>query len=93
VLAEAPADPGSDAVLARYADWRRTDRRALIAFTDGLVRLFASPFAPVRVARGLGLMLFDVTPVAKSAMSKLSLGFAGRLPRLARGLPLTEGPR
>ena len=93
VLAEAPADPGSDAVLARYADWRRTDQRALIAFTDGLVRLFSSPFAPVRVARGLGLMLFDVTPVAKSAMSKLSLGFAGRLPRLARGLPLTEGPR
>jgi 2-octaprenyl-6-methoxyphenol hydroxylase len=82
------ADPGDPTVLDRYADWRRTDRRALIAFTDGLVRLFASPFAPVRAARSLGLMLFDVSPTAKTAMAKLSLGFAGKLPRLARGLPL-----
>ena len=88
VLAEAGADPGGPEVLARFAEWRHTDRKALIAFTDGLVRLFASPFAPVRVARGLGLVLFDLSPTAKTALSKLSLGFAGRLPRLARGLPL-----
>ena len=82
------ADPGSEAVLKRYADWRRADRHALIAFTDGLVRLFGSPFAPVRAARGLGLVLFDLSATAKTALSRLSLGFAGRLPRLARGLPL-----
>ena len=82
------ADPGGAAPLARYALWRHDDRRALIAFTDGLVRLFASPFAPVRLARGLGLLLFDLTPAAKTALSRLSLGFATRLPRLARGLPL-----
>ncbi len=101
VLAEAgpAADPGGDAVLERYAAWRRTDRHALIAFTDGLVRLFASPFGPVRAARSLGLVLFDLSPTAKSALSRLSLGFAGRLPRLARGLPLVgaaavgEAPR
>lgn len=93
VLADAgaAADPGAAAVLERYCAWRRTDRRALIAFTDGLVRLFASPFAPVRAARGLGLVLFDLSPTAKSALSRLSLGFAGRLPRLARGLPLLAG--
>jgi 2-octaprenyl-6-methoxyphenol hydroxylase len=101
VLAEQLADGGADVgvpgVLASYADWRRTDRRALIAFTDGLVRLFGNPFAPVRAARSLGLMLFDVSPSAKTALARLSLGFAGRLPRLARGLPLlpsgsTAGP-
>jgi 2-octaprenyl-6-methoxyphenol hydroxylase len=86
------ADPGSAALLARYVEWRHTDRRALIAFTDGLVRLFANPLAPVRAARGLGLMLFDLSPAAKTAMSRLSLGFAGRLPRLARGLPLLATP-
>jgi 2-octaprenyl-6-methoxyphenol hydroxylase len=93
VLAEAgpAADPGADEVLERYAEWRRTDRHALIAFTDGLVRLFASPFGPVRAARSLGLVLFDLSPTAKSALSRLSLGFAGRLPRLARGLPLVGG--
>jgi 2-octaprenyl-6-methoxyphenol hydroxylase len=83
------ADPGSAALLERYVEWRATDRRAVIAFTDGLVRLFGSPFAPLRAARGLGLMLFDVSPTAKSALSRLSLGFAGRLPRLARGLSLS----
>jgi len=86
--ADAREDPGAEPVLERYAAWRHTDRRALVAFTDGLVRLFASPFAPVRAARGLGLVLFDLSPTAKSALSRLSLGFAGRLPRLARGLPL-----
>ncbi len=90
VLSEAApgVDPGGDPLLARYAAWRQTDRHALIAFTDGLVRLFASPFGPVRAARSLGLVLFDLSPTAKSALSRLSLGFAGRLPRLARGLPL-----
>jgi 2-octaprenyl-6-methoxyphenol hydroxylase len=88
------ADPGSAALLERYAAWRATDRRAVIAFTDGLVRLFGSPFAPLCAARGLGLMLFDLSPTAKSALSRLSLGFSGRLPRLARGLPLTaQGAR
>ncbi len=91
VLADASGeDPGSAAVLTRYAQWRSTDRRALIAFTDGLVRLFGSPLRPVQIARNVGLVLFDLSPSAKSAMSKLSLGFAGRLPRLARGLPLVS---
>jgi 2-octaprenyl-6-methoxyphenol hydroxylase len=89
VLADQPdTDPGSSEVLERYAEWRRTDRHALIAFTDGLVRLFGSPWGPVQRARSLGLVLFDLSPPAKAAMSRLSLGFAGRLPRLARGLPL-----
>ena len=89
VLADAPGeDPGSPELLARYAQWRQTDRNAIIGFTDGLVRLFGSRIGPVRMARGLGLVLFDLSPTAKSAMSKLSQGFAGRLPRLSRGLPL-----
>jgi len=87
------SDPGDAAVLARYAEWRKTDRRGLIAFTDGLVRLFGSRLAPIQFARGLGLVLFDLNPLAKSAMSRLSLGFAGRQTRLARGLPLVVAER
>jgi 2-octaprenyl-6-methoxyphenol hydroxylase len=77
-------------VLRRFTAWRERDRRLLIGFTDGLVRVFASPFAPIRALRSLGLVLFDLSPTAKSALSKLSAGFAGRLPRLARGLALTR---
>ncbi len=79
---------GGEAMLTRYDEWRRHDRRSIIAFTDGLVRLFASPLAGVRAARNLGLLLFDLAPPAKQALSRLSLGFAGRLPRLARGAQL-----
>jgi len=91
-LAETIADDvnriGEEAPLERYEEWRRADRRSVIAFTDGLVRLFGNPLVPVKLARDLGLLLFDVTPVAKTALSGLSMGFAGRLPRLARGAPL-----
>ena len=88
VIVESTAALGEDSMLARYDEWRRTDRRSVIAFTDGLIRLFASPLGSVKVARDLGMLLFDVLPPAKSALSALSLGVTGRLPRLARGVPL-----
>jgi 2-octaprenyl-6-methoxyphenol hydroxylase len=87
------ADVGAAQILERYAEWRRTDRRAVVAFTDGLVRLFSNPWAPVRVARSLGLLLFDLNPTAKGLLSRLSTGAAGRMPRLARGLPLSAARR
>lgn len=82
------ADPGAAATLAAYADWREQDQRRIVAFTDGLVRLFGSPLGPARALRSAGLLAFDVFPPAKSAMARLSVGAAGRVPRLARGVPL-----
>jgi 2-octaprenyl-6-methoxyphenol hydroxylase len=82
-------DPGTPAVLQRYADWRRWDQRGAIAFTDGLARLFSNPLWPVRLARNLGLLALDLLPPAKSLLSRHTMGLEGRLPRLARGLPLT----
>lgn len=78
-------DPGDGLLLERYRDWRQADRQKIVAFTDGLVRLFTQPFAPVKVLRDIGLLAFDLLPVAKDAMAQLSLGAAGRIPRLARG--------
>ena len=84
----AGADPGDAAVLAAYASWRHNDRRTVIGFTDGLVRLFGNRLPPVRAARAVGLLAFDLFPPAKAALARLSMGLAGRVPRLARGLPL-----
>lgn len=86
--AEGELDPGQSALLQDYANWRESDRRRIVAFTDGLVRLFATPFGPLRTLRGLGLLAFDVLPPAKSALARLSVGAAARVPRLARGVPL-----
>lgn len=81
-------DIGDPAVLNRYADWRQDDHRRVIAFTDGLTRLFTSPLAPVAWVRNAGMLVLDLCPPAKRIFAKLAMGKAGRLPRLARGLGL-----
>ncbi|HET9694047.1 MAG TPA: 2-octaprenyl-6-methoxyphenyl hydroxylase [Steroidobacteraceae bacterium] len=85
---EGTTDPGTPQLLQDYADWRETDRRRIVAFTDGLVRLFSTPLGALRTLRSLGLLAFDVLPPAKSALARLSVGAAQRVPRLARGVPL-----
>ena len=81
-------DLGDGRVQAEYDAWRRSDRGGIIAFTDGLVRTFSSPLGAVRRARNLALLAFDVLPPAKAALSRLSTGAAGRIPKLARGVAL-----
>jgi 2-octaprenyl-6-methoxyphenol hydroxylase len=83
------ADAGSPEMLAEYDAWRAADRRGVIAFTDGLVRVFANPLGAVRRLRNLGLLAFDLLPPAKDALSRLSTGGSGRVPKLARGVALT----
>ncbi|MFL6551167.1 MAG: 2-octaprenyl-6-methoxyphenyl hydroxylase [Povalibacter sp.] len=78
-------DAGDGLLLNRYREWRGSDRQKIVGFTDGLVRLFTQPFGPVKFARDLGLLTFDLMPAAKDALSQLSLGASGRIPRLARG--------
>jgi 2-octaprenyl-6-methoxyphenol hydroxylase len=81
-------DVGSAMLLQQYARWRQQDSKRIVAFTDGLVRMFNQPLGLVKVARDVGLLAFDLLPVAKDAMSQLSMGASGRIPRLARGAPL-----
>jgi 2-octaprenyl-6-methoxyphenol hydroxylase len=84
--AGAGPDPGSPALLERYSAWRQPDQRRVVAFTDGLVRLFdRGGLGPLR---GLGLLLFDTTPGAKRLLARETMGLAGRRSRLVRGLPL-----
>jgi len=88
---EGEADVGTAGPLKTYADWRDQDQRRIVAFTDGLVRLFATPLGVLRTLRSVGLIAFDALPPAKSAMARLSVGASGRIPRLARGVPLAGG--
>ncbi len=91
LVAEAKAageDPGDAALLARYVDWRRGDQRKVVGFTDGLVRLFGSERESARAARGIGMLGLDLIPGVKRAFARHTMGLAGRLPRLSRGVPL-----
>ena len=40
------------------------------------------------MVRGAGLLAFDLLPPAKRLLTRMTMGRATRLPRLARGLPL-----
>jgi 2-octaprenyl-6-methoxyphenol hydroxylase len=88
VIVNARGDVGAPQLLERFAAWRARDRRGVVAFTDGLVKLFADQRPGVGWLRGLALLLFDLTPPAKSALARVSAGFGGPTPRLARGLPV-----
>ncbi len=81
-------DAGDAEMLHHYASWRRSDQRKLVRFTDGLVRLFGSTNAPLRALRNVGMLGFDLIPGVRSVFAKHTMGLAGRLPRLSRGLPL-----
>lgn len=82
------ADLGNANLLAEYDTWRAADRGGIIAFTDGLVRIFSNPLGAVQRLRNLGLLAFDLLPPAKAALSRLSTGAQGRIPKLARGVAL-----
>ncbi|MBT8088729.1 MAG: 2-octaprenyl-6-methoxyphenyl hydroxylase [Gammaproteobacteria bacterium] len=81
-------DPGDEELLQRYANWRRSDQNKLVRFTDGLVRLFGSRRRPFRTLRNLGMLGFDLIPGVRSEFAKHTMGLAGKLPRLSRGVPL-----
>jgi 2-octaprenyl-6-methoxyphenol hydroxylase len=89
VIAGASGDVGAPELLRKFAAWRAADRGGVIGFTDGLVRFFGSRLPGVSLMRGFGLIAFDLSPPAKRALARVSLGFGGPTPRLARGLPLS----
>ena len=60
----------------------------LVRFTDGLVKLFGSERRPLRTLRNIGMLGFDLVPGVRSAFAKHTMGLAGRLPRLSRGVPI-----
>lgn len=57
--------------LARYSRRRRFDRDAIALLTRGMPAIFAARFAPVALARGLGLALLDTAPALRRQLAHL----------------------
>ena len=79
-------DPGSPALLERFAAWRRDDLRFTAGYTDFLVRLFSNPWPPLGHARACGLIAVDRLAPLRHALARRNMGLAGRQPLLGRGL-------
>lgn len=93
VLCEATktgADIGDLSVLNQYAQWRGRDQQLVSLATDGLARLFANPLPPLRLGRNLGMLAMDLLPGVRHRLARAAMGLDGKLPRLARGLPLGD---
>lgn len=88
MLLQYDGDAGAAALLQKFDRARASDRRGIVRFTDGLVRLFGDQRPGAGLARNLGLVAFDLLPPAKSALSRLSWGWDGKRPKLTRGVPL-----
>lgn len=84
----ADSDLDDPQLLQRYAAWRKDDQSKLVGFTDGVVRLFSSENRPTRALRDIGMLAFDLVPGVRSLFAEHTMGLAGRLPRLSRGVPL-----
>jgi len=61
---------GSAAMLAAYARGRRADVLGGLGFTDFLVRTFSNDIAPLRHARGLGLLALEALPPLKRFVAR-----------------------
>ena len=75
------ADPGSDAVLARYARKRLVETAGMAIATDGLNVLFGRAPAPLRSVAGTAMAMLDRTPLKNAFMEfangGLAMGAAG----------------
>jgi len=86
--ARANRDIGDVSVLRLYFDWRKRDNQVTSLFTNSLIRIFSNNFLPLAFARNAGLIAADLLPPVKRGFIRMTSGLGGRLPRLARGLPL-----
>ena len=66
----AGAEIGGTAMLAAYARGRRADVMGGLGFTDFLVRVFSNDVAPLRHARGLGLLALEALPPLKTFVAR-----------------------
>lgn len=81
-------DIGSEAVLERYARWRRFDNVTLAAATDVFTRLFSNDHPLLRLARGAGMAAVNRIGPARRFFMHDAGGATGDLPRLLRGQPI-----
>jgi len=78
-------DIGSEAVLERYAAWRRFDTATLSAGMDLFVRLFSNDHPLLRAVRGVGMAAVNRVGPARTFFMQEAGGAVGDLPRLLRG--------
>ena len=71
---DAHRDCGDVRVLARFARLRKEPILLMALATDGLQRLFATDFEPLRIARNAGMSLVNLLPGLKRRLIAHAIG-------------------
>lgn len=79
---------GERSILENYCSKRQADQNKIINLTHSLVGIFSTSLLPIMMARMSGLILLDRITGLKKNLTKTTLGFSGKVPRLACGLTL-----
>ena len=61
----------------------------MVAFTDGLIRVFDNPLLPVALLRQKGLLALRYFPGLRRLFTRAVTGRLGRQAGLMRGIPLS----
>ena len=72
-------------MLARYQARRRPDTLLMLSGMHALERLFGNDFAPVRLARRLGIAAVDRIPALKRAFARQAMGLGPGVTGLLAG--------
>lgn len=70
-------DIGAEDLLKQYQRRRRIDNMAMVAVTDGLVRLFSNNLPPLRLARAVGLKTVSRIPFMKRFFMRQAMADRG----------------
>jgi len=82
-------DPGEAATLAQYGRRAQPDAALMLGATHALEKLFGTDFAPVRMARRIGIAAVDRLPALKGAFARRAMGMGGAATGLLGGQPLS----
>jgi 2-octaprenyl-6-methoxyphenol hydroxylase len=80
-LLRGAADPGAAALLDAYAERRREDRAATLAFSDGLARLTSRDGPLPHLLRSLGLLALARSSGLRQPLVHAAMGLRGMPPR------------
>ncbi len=78
------ADPGAARILDAYDTARRTDVRTRTFMVDVLNRSLTSNFAPIQLARGLGLHALNAITPLRHRLIREGLQPTGNVPDLMK---------
>jgi 2-octaprenyl-3-methyl-6-methoxy-1,4-benzoquinol hydroxylase len=79
---------GDANVLKRYEKMRRTENLKMMTVMDVFYSVFSNDILPVKFLRNLGLGLAERILPAKHKVMRGAMGLEGKLPKLARGVPI-----